>query len=151
MNKKADQLMAILLIVLFTLLLVGLSFFYLAYKSQQIRQFTDSNIESLYIREKLLNLYVQDIMDSSAKISGEDKSIFILEFKKRLDLYKRNGQFIVIELEQIEPQLQESNIKIENGKIELPLNFKIGGWTTENKVYAEYSYDRTFERTIEKV
>jgi hypothetical protein len=150
-NKKADSLMAILLIVMLTFVLLGLSFFYLAYRAEKIRQITSSGIENVYIREELINFYIQNIMDSSVKISGGNKATFISEFKKRVNLYKRNGEFTIVEFGQIEPQLQEDKIIIEDGKMGLPLEFKISGWTTENEIYTEYFYRKTFEGTIEKV
>ena len=95
MNKKAVSI-SILLLVVSVLILSITSLSYLSIKNKDIKKTfgVSSEIDKLYLKESLLNFYLDDIFEKSARdfnyVNG--KRVFIDNFMRELENYKdKNG------------------------------------------------------------
>jgi hypothetical protein len=103
----------------------------------------------LYTKEELINFYTNTIITTITKenprITQEE---FQQKFQQKLNLYKTDGQHKITEMNQIEQQI--TNLKIEDGKVTLPITIKIEGTVNED-LYASYTYTKTFQHPLQEV
>ncbi|MEK6872987.1 MAG: hypothetical protein AABW90_03165 [Nanoarchaeota archaeon] len=122
MNKKAVSI-SILLLVISTLILSITSLSYLIIKNRDIKKtiVVSSEIDKLYLKESLLNFYLDDIFEKAVNefnyVNG--KQIFIDNFRKELEKYKdKNGLYPMSELKQAE-SINEENLDLSEDKLVL--------------------------------
>ncbi len=143
-NKKAD--VAITLLVLMTLVLSISALFIFNINSRSVgAEITNAKyLDSVYLRENEINFYVNEMIENSVEL-GTNKTKFIENFKKQLELYKKaDGNYTIEELGQVEEQIDK--IKIENNKVFFDLSIVIINNFDDVKI--SYSYTKTFEKSL---
>jgi hypothetical protein len=146
-DKKAD--ISILLLVLMTLVLAVsvLAMFY-SNTSNSGAQIKDSRfLDLVYSNEMKTNFYINEIMDKSIVDIKGDKLKFIENFRNELLKYNVSGEFIVPELSQLEPQLNENNIRLNDGIIFIKFSVKIDKNFNDGAMVS-YLYVKEFGRRI---
>jgi hypothetical protein len=160
-NKKASSI-SIVLLVMLTLLVISVSLFYFMLSKKDIdkKVYISSLIDSVYIKEEILNYEVQNILENSCKdYTIEDgKSAFISEFSDELDKYKNStGGYYIPELKQAEEQLKEENIELiqssngEPNKLILKIVFTLGKSQVKagfDEFKVDYFYTKEFEKVF---
>ncbi len=149
MNKKGGMSIAIVLLTLFTLILCTYALYMFNTSKRALDEplVVSSYAENLYVKEVIINFYIQRIADKIG-ISAS-KGEFIENFRKELSKYKFGGNYAVSELGQTESQLKEENVNQIDGKWGIELTIKINDSANINKndkYKAEYSYKKVFIR-----
>jgi hypothetical protein len=159
-NKKASSISIVLLVIL-TIFVISLSLFYfsLSKKDTDKKVYISSLIESVYIKEIILNYEVQNIFEDSFKEYkiADGKSAFIKNFSDQLNKYKNSsGSYYIPELIQVDEQLSEDKIEIIQGsneepdKLILKLNFTLNQIQVKDG-FEEFSVNYTYAKEFEKV
>ncbi|MEK6830940.1 MAG: hypothetical protein AABX77_02830 [Nanoarchaeota archaeon] len=157
MNKKAISI-SILLLVISSLILSILSLAYFMTKNNDIkRTISFSNgIDEVYLKEDLLNFYLQDIFDKAVRDleaildSVDSGQAFINSFKKELNDYKdKNGNYPMKELQQAENQISEENVELTDNKLVLKLHLEIKKSYISGEEGGTFTYN--YEKQFEKV
>jgi hypothetical protein len=148
-NKKALLALAILFLVVLeiTLIVFTLVWFNMRDNSANKKIDASSSVDSIYLREELVNLNIQEIFDRAVYgfKSESGKEVFIKNFKDELNKLKDvNGNYIIPELSQIENQITPENINIDNKQISF--NLKINLNIHSGSIKASYSYSKNFEK-----
>jgi len=160
-NKKAGMSISIVLLVLATLVLSGYALFtfYTREKSVQEKVYVPRIIEDVYSKEEQINFYLDQIVENAALktvvFEGESaERIFADSLKKELEESKdKNGNFPIIELNQIEEQVKEENVEFDEEKGTIAIEFEI---KIENNAEIKgkeifstsYTYRKKFEKTL---
>jgi len=154
MNKKAMSIPILLLLIL-TLVLIVTTLFYFNIKQKDVKDtiLIPDEVDRVYVKGIQINYYLQDIFDNSVKdFKFEDgKQVFIGNFKKELERYKKDESFIMNELSQVENQIVEDNIELNEEKVVLNLYLEIlGGKEIDGKkvINIKYNYDKKFEKVF---
>jgi hypothetical protein len=135
-NKKASSI-SIVLLVMLTILIISISLVYFMFSKKETNKevYISSLIDSISIKEGILNYEIQNILENSCKdYTIEDgKSVFISKFLDELNKYKNSsGSYYILELNQAEEQLKEENIELiqssnqEPNKLILKIVFTLG-------------------------
>ena len=166
MNNKAVSL-PILLLVITSLVLSIISLTYFIIKENNIHEIisVSSQLDQIYLKELLLNFYVQDVFDKSvvgiraASSTSKDvetaKIAFIDNFRKELVNYKdKNSRYPVDELALVELKILEDNIidsvELNEEKLifRLPLTIRTGYTSAEDDISLSYDYIKEFEKVF---
>ncbi|MBI2629389.1 hypothetical protein HYW74_04875 [Candidatus Pacearchaeota archaeon] len=179
-NKKSKKGMtlSIVLLVFFTLLVVGFAIFsFLTQKSDVDKTiYSVGFIGQMYDREEMINTYLQDIFDEAAKETSSEQEfieksknlISAGKFPKDVFIIDENNKVYFPEYSSIITQINEDNIEIfyENNqpkRINIPLEITLRDQSNgKNKIYltseddkpyknqfsAAYTYRRVFESAI---
>ncbi len=151
-DRRGTTSLATTLLVLLVLLLVSSSLFYFTiYSNNTSKKISNSlEISKVYERQKIVDFYIQDILDKSSEGIKSDEEL-VSEFKRQLNFYKNPPEgFLVEELSQVESQLDNLKLIKENGipkssefeiEIIIKKSFKEN---EENKFNIEYNYDKKF-------
>lgn len=154
MNKKAVSI-SILLLVISSLILSITSLSYLSIKNKDVKRTigVSGEIDKLYLKESLLNFYLEDIFEKAVKdfnyLNG--KRAFIDNFRKELERYKdKNGLYPINELKQVE-NISEENLELSENRLGLKLNLELKEVYVDN--YDEggvftYNYEKDFEKVF---
>lgn len=145
-NNKKGMSISIVLLVVLTLILVFLTIGYFIVNQEERTSILSvpDTLDLVYNQETYLNFYLQNIFD---KASGnfkfpEGKGVFIERFKNELLNLKING------LENIENQINESNIDLTKDKLVLNLNLVLEEKNEERGIEARYNYKKSFEKVF---
>ncbi len=152
MNKKAVSI-SILLLVVSVLILSITSLSYLSIKNKDIKKTfgVSSEIDKLYLKESLLNFYLDDIFEKSARdfnyVNG--KRVFIDNFMRELENYKdKNGNYPIEELKQAE-SISEERLELSENKLILNLKLELKEVYVNNDESGVFTYN--YEKRFEKV
>lgn len=117
-NKKANQSLAVMILVLGTITLVVLSLVNFGYRQNNLGDEIKSisGFDKIYAEAEILNFYLREI---SSGINSQDKVVdnFLIGLNKYKD---KNGYFIDGNLNQIKNQLDENpgeHVKVVEGKL----------------------------------
>ncbi|MBS3079325.1 hypothetical protein J4218_04340 [Candidatus Pacearchaeota archaeon] len=150
MNKKAGPIDITVLVFIALALSIGtLLIFYLhgGYVSSKIQ---DSRfLDGAYIKENLMNSYIDRIMDKSVVNVDKNNPIpgFINNFQNELFKYKTNGTYVLAELFQLESQIKEENVQFIDGRIVFSVTINIIS-EYGDKFDVNYVYSRKFFKVI---
>lgn len=154
LNKKAVSI-SILLLVISALVISVIALTYFYTKNNDIRRVirVSNKIDEIYVKESLLNFYLQDIFDKAVK--GFDfssgKQGFVDSFKKELNNYKdENGSYPIEELKQVE-SIGEEDVELLEEKLVLKLNLEIKNSYVEESYEGGmfvYKYEKEFQKVF---
>ena len=147
MGKRGVSL-SILLLVISTFVLIGLSLTFFVIKEKdslgKVEVFND--LDEVYARQELIDFYVQDIFDkaSSDFIYDQGVEFFIENFKRELLVYKDSvGNYPINELALIEEvDVGSVELNFESLVLIVELNVKIRGANFD----ADYNYEKRFKK-----
>ena len=124
-NKKGGVSISVVLIVLFSLIISLISLFYFMTKNNSADASIDETeiLEKVYSRQSVLDYYIQNIVDKSAKESVSREK-FVDNFKSEIENYKDGNGFFAPELEQALNQIDGSEIVVGD-KVSVKMNFVI--------------------------
>jgi len=148
-DKKAGVSIAVVLLVIATIILSSFAIFSFITKQKNVEEVIYGNsLQGVYAKESLLNFYIQEIGDRSAKgVSSEAN--FISNFKIELERYKdADENYLLSELGQLNNQLNEESIKLENNQISANFDIEIKDKTLRDGkeiLSASYKYAKTFK------
>jgi len=147
-NKKAS--IATIVLVFMTVALAGVSLFIFITNTNKVGgNIVDSRIlDGVYVKENAVNFYINEIMAKAIAKSdfGYGKGDFIDNFKKELEKYKLNEDFVVEELEQLGDQINDENVRVLDNKVYL--NVKIEIKLNPDKFKIAYVYEKEFVRSF---
>ncbi len=149
-NKKAVSI-PILILVLSALVLITTSLFYFNIKARDIEKTVKihSEIDKIYLKEALLNFYLEEIFDKS--IGTDNKQGFIENFKKELNNYKdKYGNYPIEELKQVENKIVEENIELNEDKLILKFDLELKQYYLSEKqnIIFSYNYKKEFQKVF---
>tara|TARA_Y100000310_G_scaffold270038_1_gene283631 strand:- start:779 stop:1312 length:534 start_codon:yes stop_codon:yes gene_type:complete len=170
-NNKKGQVLAIGILVFLTLSITTTSIFYILIKEGKVEE-RIANVDLMdrtYSRENRLNIYLQDIVDSSARSVILEKD-FVDKFRNLVEEYKVQGgselhsgdkkkyPFLfdenVLVMDELAKNLKEGDVKIfeRDGERIVEVKFNV---VIEDKFYdfkneeesfnLKYSYEKVFE------
>ncbi|MBU0907281.1 MAG: hypothetical protein KKD18_03925 [Nanoarchaeota archaeon] len=156
MHKKANTPLAILLLVIGFFLVLGFAWFAFLTRSGELQLYIDSNhlLESMYAKESQINIYINSLVQISAKdaaASTEKEKAFVTRFRQELEKSKIQGKYFMPQLEYIDQQLSEDNVKIQNDILSIPFKIKIDGAIKDESyeiMSAEYIYEKEFRAEL---
>jgi len=150
-NKRADISVSLLVLMTIVLLISSIFIFITNINKVGAEVIDVKFIDEVYVRENEIDFYVNEAMTRAVKNfdQGYGKQDFIVQFKKELENYKVDGEYVLKELGDVEKQITENNIKIEDNKVSINLIIKIIDDTGEFSI--AYSYQKEFKKNFEKV
>jgi hypothetical protein len=149
MNKKAVSLSVVLLVLsCFVLISLSLTFFVIKEKDALGKIGISSDIDEIYVRQALLNFYVQDIFDRASEdfLIEEGASRFVSNFKEELGGYRDGGgNYPIGELGELE-NVDESMVELLEDR--LILRVDLNAKSRLEHMDIDYSYQKEFVRIL---
>lgn len=148
MNKKAGSPIIPVVFTIAVLSVMILALFIFATNQNEKKVYLQSPeiLDKVYSRESEINFYITQIMKNSTEnLSPITKTQFLNNFKQELN--KNSLIQLIPELEDIKPQLIESNVNILDDEIKIKIKIKIeriGGTEIREIAKATYVYEKTF-------
>ncbi|MBS3073006.1 hypothetical protein J4477_04190 [Candidatus Pacearchaeota archaeon] len=147
-NKKA-QALANFLLVFLTLMIVASSLFYISIKENSYAKEFNSPyvLDSVYLREELVNFYLQDIVEHAA-LEVKDKQELMNNINLLAGKYENTDENAAIILKSIE-NLKEEDITLigDKGEIEtIKVSFNVEIYSSNSGLNSvKYVYAKDFE------
>jgi len=138
-NKKGD--IAITLLVFMVLILCGATLLSFVYNSGKIQtEITSTRVlDSIYVKQIKIDFYINEAFQN---VEYAGKTEFINKVEQEIAKYRDKSWGFSIDKEKVEEK---------NDKILIPINIKIKEETNAGKISSVfYSYNKTFEKIIEK-
>jgi len=153
MNTRASAI-AVGLLVLATLVLsvLSLAFFIIEENRARDKIIVSGDVDEIYVKEDLLNFYIQDIFDKASEdfLIEEGVGVFEENFKRELGNYKTSdGKFPIMDLEGVEDIVDEGlgdNIEVSGDRLVLRLDLFVE--RVSGKLDIDYSYQKEFVRIL---
>lgn len=147
MNKKGIAI-AVLLMVLTSIFLSGLSLIYFFSVNNNIEERIDMHtaVDGLLIREKNIDVMLTDIFEKSVKDfnPADGEPIFLDNIKRELDFYKDKKGNVPSGLDSIYEQLKEGNVELTPEKILFTV--EIDFLEEKSDIKIDYRYIKRFEK-----
>jgi flagellar basal body-associated protein FliL len=155
-NKKGSIQILILVVLTLILVLAALTVFFFKPAEMGNSASTYSLAAGqVYLREKELNYYLQDVFDSAAlTLKKEDANIeqsFILTAKEKISKSKIGDNYVFEEIKPILAQLDESRVSLREDKIIVELDIvilKTKEIKKEEQTSVLYKYKKKFESKL---
>jgi len=153
MNKRAVSI-PILILVLTAIGLSVLSLSYFIVKGNDINNVIkiSNEIDEIYLKEQLLNFYLQDIFDKAAFGFNGDKKAFVDSFRRELLNYKdKNGLYSIGELAFVELKIIEDDfiddVQVIGNSLILRMDLSIkNDLSNSNDIKLNYNYLRILRK-----
>tara|TARA_Y100000310_G_scaffold293944_1_gene323969 strand:+ start:177 stop:647 length:471 start_codon:yes stop_codon:yes gene_type:complete len=149
MNKGAVSLSVVLLVLsCFVLISLSLTFFVIKEKDALGKIVISSDIDEIYVRQALLNFYVQDIFDKASEdfLIEEGVVVFVSNFKEELEMYRDgDGNYPIGELGDLE-NVDENMVELLEDRLVLRLDLVAKSKLEHMDI--TFNYQRDFEKVF---
>ena len=149
MNKGAVSLSVVLLVLsCFVLISLSLTFFVIKEKDALGKIVISSDIDEIYVRQALLNFYVQDIFDKASEdfLIEEGVVVFVSNFKEELEMYRDgDGNYPIGELGDLE-NVDENMVELLEDRLVLRLDLVAKSKLEHMDI--TFNYQRDFEALV---